>query len=370
MDSLSKIIAKYNSPKVVVAMSGGVDSSVAAAILASYGFEVIGIGLDLRQNHKGGSRACCGDRDMLDARRVAQSLNIPFYVLNFRNIFAETVIDYARESYLRGETPNPCVVCNEKIKFSILLGIAEALGAPLLATGHYARIATSGGRLELRRAEHEKDQSYFLWPLSQEKLAKVIFPLGEIKKGETRKIARELGLKVHSKPESQDLCFDIRSCLEIRSNSWKNTNELSGPIKDEEGKEIGTHKGIQFYTIGQRKGLGLGLPEAHWVTNIDLRTRTITVSKKRPAARKTLLLEKVNYVSIEKPSCAIEVEAVTRYRKPPVQALLFPLEGEKAAIDFNKPEEPVSPGQSVVLYAGDTVLAGGVVSRQDSNFQT
>jgi tRNA-specific 2-thiouridylase len=350
-------------------MSGGVDSSVAAAVLKEQGREVVGIGLKLvdpaGQSLSG--RSCCGIRDMEDARRVAEHIGVPFYVLNFTEEFRESVIDYFTASYLRGETPNPCVHCNEVIKFDMLLRRALGLEAEFLATGHYARAERDSrtGRYVLRKGiDGSKDQSYFLYSLSQEQLSCALFPVGGMSKEQVRGVARSLGLKVHDKTESQDVCFVGSEGYAAFVRRSADSEAPPGPILDESGNEIGRHRGLLDYTIGQRRGLGLSTAGAMYVIDIDPAGNSITVAPGDRLARQSrLVLDRVNYVSIARPEEEIPVEAVTRYRREAVPAILRPMGEVGASLEFEAPQDPTAPGQSVVLYEGDRVLCGGVAKR-------
>jgi len=344
---------------------------VAAALLKDAGYDVVGIGLQLVYPSEavGGSRSCCGIGAMEDARRVTEKLGIPFYVLNFKDVFQTTVIDYFVSSYLNGETPNPCIPCNEVIKFQELLRVAKGLDAGFLATGHYARVIQDQvtGRFVLHKGMDEfKDQSYFLYSLTQEQLSHAVFPVGEMTKKETRELADLLGLKVHDKPESQDICFidedGYGSYIEERAGP----RIEPGPIEDESGAVIGSHRGLPYYTVGQRRGLGLSFHEPMYVADIDATANSITVvSAGKLQRQERLLLERVNYVSVTEPKEPIRVLARTRYKKHEVGATLVPLGGDRAFIEFHSPQEPTAPGQSVVLYDGDVVVGGGIVKRMD-----
>lgn len=359
------------SRRVVVAMSGGVDSSVATSILKDTGCDVVGVGLQLVDPSDGGkgTKSCCGIGEMEDARRVAEKLGIPFYVLNFKEAFATKVIDYFVSSYVRGETPNPCIPCNERIKFHELLRVARGLGARFLATGHYARLRhdPANARFLLYKGSDEsKDQSYFLYSLSQEQLSHAVFPIGDMTKSETRQMAECLGLKVHDKPESQDVCFidegGYGSYIEARAGNCMKP----GPVKDESGAVIGCHRGLPHYTIGQRRGLGISLSEPMYVVDIDVASNSITVTGAgRLQRQERVLLENVNYISLVDPKEPIEVLARTRYRKPEVKATLVPVDGDRAFVEYQSPQEPTAPGQSVVLYDGDLIVGGGIVKRMD-----
>ena len=349
-------------------MSGGVDSSVAALLLRDGGFDVVGVGLELLGGDGGGS--CCGAEVMADARRVAEVLEIPFYVIGFETLFADVVIDYFCSSYASGETPNPCVRCNKDVKFDGLLHVAMGAGAAGLATGHYARVSRDGetGRFRLHKGiDTGKEQSYFLYSLTQSQLEQAYFPLGEMTKTETRAIARKAGLHVHDKPESQDVCFVDGSCAEFVGTRHPDSC-VPGPVLDDEGKIIGTHRGIAHYTIGQRRGLGLGGGRALYVSDISAAGNSITVMPgDKYMTKEPLLLTDMNFVSLREPSKPLSVTARTRYRGVELDAVLVPLGDGKALLEFDAEREPVAPGQSAVLYNGDMVVAGGIASRRSSD---
>lgn len=358
------------SALVVVAMSGGVDSSVAAALLKEQGYRVMGVTLnvwpetglveaDTRHN------ACCSLESVEDARRVADLLGIAHYTLNFREIFDQTVIqDFLRE-YLRGRTPNPCVRCNRFVKFEALMAKARSLDAEFLATGHYARIGRSeSGRCTLRKAaDASKDQSYALYSLTQQQLARTLFPLGEMEKSETRRIAAQLGLVTAAKPDSQEICFvqndDYAGFLRGRIPSAARP----GPILDEGGEQIGTHPGIAFYTVGQRKGLGLAARQPLYVLKIVPERNAIVVGEREGLYSPGLTAEDLNWVSLEQPAEPIRVAARIRYRATEVPATARVLEDGTLAVEFDEPQRAVSPGQAVVLYQGDAVAVGGTIAK-------
>ncbi|HEY5531380.1 MAG TPA: tRNA 2-thiouridine(34) synthase MnmA [Candidatus Anoxymicrobiaceae bacterium] len=355
--------------RVVVAMSGGVDSSVAAALLKEKGFDVIGIGLSLVEpGENAGERSCCGIASMDDARRVAEKLSIPFYVLNFRDDFRSSVIEYFTTSYVRGETPNPCVPCNGIIKFDGLMRVALGLEATCLATGHYARVAfdEGSGRYVLRTGlDDSKDQSYFLHSLTQYQLSRAMFPVGELDKNDTRREARRFGLKVSDKPESQDTCFIGAEGCGAFVTAFTSQGSESGAILDESGGVIGTHRGLPYYTVGQRHGLGISHAEPVYVVDIDPDSNSITVAPRARLFRESeVLVDDVNYISIEPPSGPLEVSVKTRYGKPAQQASFLPTGAHGATVRFDSPQEPTAPGQSVVSYVGDTVVAGGIARRK------
>lgn len=353
----------------MAAMSGGVDSSVAAAVLKDKGYNVVGIGMQLVDEGISDLQAasCCGIRDMDDARRVAQHLGIPFYVLDFRQSFKENVIDYFVQGYLAGETPNPCMPCNMIVKFEVLWRFCRGIGASSLATGHYARVVFDGRKKRyvlIKGLDESKDQSYFLYSLSQDQLAHACFPLGEMTKDETRALAGRLGLEVHDKRDSQDICFVgergygafIRECA---GGSIK-----PGPIIDRDGKVIGRHEGLPFYTVGQRRGVGVSTPERMYISDIDAENNTITVTPSRDGLKQQrALLDDVNYVSVDYPDRPMEISAKTRYRSTEQPALLLPLATDKAILEWREPQEAAAPGQSVVFYDGDDVVGGGIARR-------
>jgi tRNA-specific 2-thiouridylase len=358
------------SDKVAVAMSGGVDSSIAAAMLKDQGHEVVGIGL--RMFGEAGAADAPADRrgveEMEDARGVAEAIGIPFHVLDFTDPFREKVIDPFVSSYAEGETPNPCIPCNQVIKFGLLLRAAEGMGARYLATGHYARVerdAETGRYMLARGVDGMKDQSYFLYALSQEQLARALFPMGDMTKARARAMAAELGFKVHDKRGSQDICFVGAEGYASYVCRQPGVSFEPGPILDEAGSVIGTHRGLPHYTVGQRRGLGISLPEPVYVVDIDPGANSVTVvTGDRLRRQDRVLLDCINYVSIERPARPVEAQARTRYRKPEVPAMFVPVDERRALVEFHEPQEPTAPGQSVVLYDGDNVLCGGVVKRE------
>jgi tRNA-specific 2-thiouridylase len=353
-------------------MSGGVDSSVAAAILKESGYDVTGIGLLLVDppDSEGGAACHRGIEAMEDANRVAERLSIPFLVFDFRDIFKRTVIDYFTSSYLRGETPNPCVRCNAAIKFGELLRVAEDMGSGYVATGHYARVdadASTGRHILKKGLDSSKDQSYFLYSLSQEQLARTLFPLGGMTKAETRDVAKRLGLQVHDKPESQDICFTGGESYASFVCRRSRAEVEPGNIFDESGRVIGTHRGLPYYTIGQRRGLGVSFEDRVYVVDMNADDNSITVASAESLRRQSrLIIAGVNYVSIGPPEQRIELMAKTRYKRAEVPATFEALGGGKAAVEFSRPQEPTAPGQSVVLYSGDMVVSGGVAVRTAS----
>ncbi|MBI5300889.1 MAG: tRNA 2-thiouridine(34) synthase MnmA [Chloroflexi bacterium] len=373
-----------NTPTVVVAMSGGVDSSTVAALLVERGYTVIGMMMRLWAESSplllfpnavgsgtgagvgdGGNNRCCSPEAVADARGVCQTLGIPFYLLNYEADFKTHVVDYFLDGYARGVTPNPCLQCNRQIKFGILLDKARAFGADFLATGHYARVRERDGMVELwRGVDPKKDQAYALSMLNQAQLAHVMFPLGEYTKDETRALARRFGLRVAEKHESQDLCFiadgEYRNFL--RRNTPKGASALvPGEIVDTRGNVLGHHEGIALYTIGQRKGLGLALGEPLFVVALDVANRRVVVGRAEELGKRELIAEQMNWIAGEPPRAEIRVTAKIRYRAVDVPATVRSLAEMRAHVRFDEPLRDITPGQAVVLYDGDVCLGGGII---------
>lgn len=351
--------------KVVVAMSGGVDSSVAAALLVHEGHDVTGVTLDVwpaDQEAPDSAGSCCGLAAAEDARRVCHKLGIPHYVLNFRRVFAERVIDHFCSEYLAGRTPNPCIRCNERIKFDVLLRRASELGASHLATGHYARICRTGdGALTLRRAvDRDKDQSYVVYAIGQEKMRKVMFPLGGMTKDQVRETAREAGMRVADKPESQEICFvpDGRYADFVRSRA---PSAGPGVLVATDGTEVGTHEGIESYTIGQRRGLGSNLGGPKYVVGIDASGNRVVVGDERDLYALELIASEAVWCSSVEPRGRIEVSAKVRYRMDASRATVEPMSGDRLLVRFEEPQRAITPGQAVVFYDGDIVLGGATI---------
>jgi len=348
--------------RVVVAMSGGVDSSVAAAILRERGFEVIGITMcfNLKDPVVRKPR-CCGTKGIEDARRVAHKLGINHYVVNMKDALNRYIIsDFMRE-YTFGRTPNPCVRCNQFIKFGLLFKKADALGAEFLATGHYARGVTSAGRYYLRKARDlHKDQSYFLYRLKAGQLKRVFFPLGNMLKKEVRKLAESFGLAVADKPESQEICFLPGD--NYREFIRANCSVKPGLIVNKEGAVLGRHKGVALYTIGQREGLGIAAGQPLYITDIDARSDKITVGAKNEAYTKAFAVKDISFIN-RPPKKKIEAKVRIRYNHREAPAGIDIRQG-KAIVYFKEPQFAVTPGQSAVFYQKDIVLGGGIIERR------
>lgn len=351
------------SKRIVVAMSGGVDSSVTAALLRDQGYEVIGISMqvwDYSRFNGGEAGSCCSLDDIHDARRVAEQLGIPFYVVNFEEEFERLVIGDFIDEYFLGRTPNPCVRCNQWIKFELLLKKAQALGADFLATGHYARTDRGGdGRFRLLTGvDRGKDQSYFLFALTQEQLGHVLFPLGGLTKAEVRKLAAHYELRVAEKRESQEICFIPDNDYVRFIEEARGKGHLSGEIVDSGGKVLGTHEGIYRYTVGQRKGLGIAHPHPLYVVRVDREKREVVVGGKEELFSEGLSVRNVNWI-IPPPTYPLEVTCKIRYRHQPVPCRIVPLPDTRAEVRFHAMEKSVTPGQAAVFYDGDQVLGGG-----------
>ena len=357
--------------RVVVGMSGGVDSSVAAALLVEQGHDVVGVTLRVWpwREPDGAERrfgSCCSPEAVGDARSVAQRLGIPYYLLNTEREFAETVIDGFVGEYAAGRTPVPCVACNRDVKFGSLLGRARAWGAAAVATGHYARITrdeATGRHLLWRGADPRKDQSDFLWPLSQEQLAAARFPVGDLTKDEVRERARALGLATAEKPESQEICFvpddDYRAFVRARAPEAFRP----GPIVDTAGRVLGEHRGLAGYTIGQRRGLGVSGPRPLYVTALDPERNALVVGPAGAVEVERIWAEQVNLIALEALSRPIRVAARIRHGHVPAPATVEPAGPGRVSVRFDDAQRAPAPGQSVVFYEGDLVVGGGVIAR-------
>ncbi len=378
-------------------MSGGVDSSTAAALLNEKGFEVVGLSMQLWdysrsetsddiswESKKSGT--CCSLDDIYDARRVAHFLDIPFYVVNFEKAFEKEVVLPFVESYLKGETPIPCTRCNTFMKFDRLLTRANQIGAQYLATGHYARIRQNmtTGRFELLRAvDHSKDQSFFLFDLTQSQLSKIQFPLGEFTKSQIRKMAETYGLPVSKKPESQEICFipskDTGNFVERYVSHWESKEHsktpdtsshkkglptvTGGSIVDKKGDVLGKHSGIHHFTVGQRKGLGIATGERLYVIETDKIKNQVVIGQDNDLLSKGLVATKINWISIPSLTRPKQVKAQIRNRHQAADATIFPKNSGSVLVHFNNPQRAITPGQAVVFYQDDLVIGGGWIKK-------
>lgn len=367
--------------KIAVAMSGGVDSSAAAAILKEQGHELVGFTMQLwnqRRNINVDENGdplpsrCCSLDDVYDARRVAESLGFPFYVLNLEREFEETVIEPFIQSYLGGETPIPCVACNSRLKFSSLDKMALSLGCDKVATGHYARVDfdKSAGRYRLYRGRnHWKDQSYFLWELTQEQLQRALFPLGEMLKSDVRAVARGANLYTAEKQESQEICFvpdgKYSEFIDRYLEHENRTAELpaAGDIVNTAGIKVGSHSGIHRYTIGQRRGLGIAHEKPLYVVQINRLKNQIIVGESDALDSTQFVARSVNWVAFDAPSEPIRAEVKVRYRHEPSAATIFALSDTSARIVFDKPQRAITPGQAACFYNGEEVIGGGWIAK-------
>jgi tRNA-specific 2-thiouridylase len=359
--------------RVVVAMSGGVDSSIAAAFLKEKGYDVVGVTMNLFslpqdycQSEK--LKSCCGWKATEDAHQVAITLGISHYVVDFRKHFEKSVITDFCEEYAKGRTPNPCIRCNQHIKFDVLLKKMKALQADYLATGHHARIEydEQNTRYILKKGkDREKDQSYFLYPLTQKQLSRTLMPVGDLTKDDVRKKAQAFGLPVAERPESQEICFvpdnDYAGFLQSRIPEAFHP----GPVVDSENRTLAQHKGILHYTVGQRRGMGISAPHPLYVLSILGDKNTIVVGPEKELYGKTLLASELNMISLEKITKPLKIKARIRYKHREAEALVIPMGSDKARVEFERSQRAITPGQSVVFYDGDTVVGGGIIDRAE-----
>lgn len=350
--------------KVVVAMSGGVDSSVAAVLLKEQGYDVVGMMMRLwSEPGKEESNRCCTPDSMAQARRVAAKLDIPFYVIDAKDVFHDTVVQYFLDGYARGETPNPCLICNRQIRWTFLLDHALALGAEFMATGHYVRIQKDeSGRMHLLRAvDRNKDQSYVLHVLTQDKLKHALFPVGEYTKPEIRSIAEKYGLPTASRKDSQDLCFlageDYRNFLQRHASEMLQP----GKIVTRAGQALGEHTGLANYTIGQRKGLGVASPIPLYVLGKDAITNTLVVGTQEELGSAELTARDVNWLSGTAPDGSFRAEVKIRYTAREAWATVTPLDGGRAQVRFDAPQRDITAGQAAVFFQEDVMLGGGII---------
>lgn len=344
-------------------MSGGVDSSVAAALLVEQGYDVIGMMLRLWSEPGSASvNRCCSPEAMAQARHVSAQLGIPFYAIDAQEVFYNQVVEHFIDDYTQGVTPNPCLRCNRHIRWEFLLKHAIAFGADFMATGHYARLRQAESRIQLLKAvDQDKDQSYVLHVLNQEKLGKAIFPLGEYSKQEVREIARDFNLPVADRPESQDLCFigdgDYRQFLDRHSID----GESDGLILNTAGETLGNHNGLANFTIGQRRGLGISTPVPLYVLEKDRSTNNLIVGEQELLGREKLFAENVNWVSISTPKDPIRAKVKIRYKSREESALIYPIDSETVGVEFDQKINGVTPGQAAVFYQEEVCLGGGII---------
>jgi len=350
--------------KVVVAMSGGVDSSVAAALLKQQGYDVIGVMLRLwSETGREDSNRCCTPDSLALARRVSAKLDIPFYVIDAKDLFYSTVVQTFLDGYAQGITPNPCLICNRQIKWDFLLKHAVAHGAEYLATGHYALTRkSSDGKWQLfRSVDTSKDQSYVLHVLTQEKLARALFPVGGYPKSKVRQLAETFDLPTAQRSDSQDLCFlagqDYRDFLKRNAPGI----DHPGPIVTRTGETVGEHHGLAYYTIGQRKGLGIANSVPMYVLAKDVSVNTLVVGRQDELGSSTLLTEQVSWIAGVPPAETFRSEIKTRYTARLAPGNVTPLEGDRASVRFDQPQRDITPGQAAVFYQGDLVLGGGLI---------
>ncbi|HBE80241.1 MAG TPA: tRNA 2-thiouridine(34) synthase MnmA [Firmicutes bacterium] len=356
--------------RVIMAMSGGVDSSVAAALLLEQGYDVIGVTMQIWDSDlpygtevEGG---CCSLGAVEDARAVANKLGIPYYVLNFQAPFREKVIDYFVAEYLRGRTPNPCIVCNHSLKFANLLDKGLSLGGEFVATGHYVQKEQDreSGRWLLRKGiDGGKDQSYVLYGLSQDQLAHSLFPLGGFEKVKIRQMAADLGLKVADKPDSQEICFVPDQDYGRFIREYSSEAVKPGKFVDPDGNILGEHQGITNFTIGQRKGLGIAAGVPLYVVEIRPATNEVVLSTNEDVFAKGLQASSLNWIAFSELLSPREVEVKIRYSAKPVSARVSPLTSDQIRVDFNTAQRAVTPGQAVVFYQGDLMLGGGTIDQ-------
>lgn len=355
--------------KVMVGMSGGVDSSVAALLLREQGYEVMGVTLklfsdeDIAQAEKE-SKTCCALSDVEDARSVAYKLGFEHLVFNFKDIFREHVMKQFADSYIAGKTPNPCIECNRHVKFDKMLRRAQELGYDYIATGHYAvnEFDEKSGRYLLKRpADRSKDQTYVLYSLTQEQLAHTLFPLGNLEKPQVREIAEKAGLVNSAKPDSQDICFVPDGKYAEFICKFTGIEPECGSFVDMEGKILGEHKGIINYTVGQRKRLGISLGKPAYVVRKDVAANTVTLGDEADLYTKSLIAEDVNLISVEELAQPMKITAKTRYSQTEQPAILSCLGNGEYLVEFDEPQRAVTSGQAVVFYDGDVVVGGGTI---------
>ena len=352
--------------RALIAMSGGVDSAVAALLTKEKGFDCVGCTMRLHDNadeETAREDSCCSLRDVEDARSVAVRLGIPYYVFNFKDDFEEKIIRKFVDSYFQGRTPNPCIDCNRYMKFEKLYDRAVQLGCDYVVTGHYARIEEENGRFLLKRAvDLSKDQSYVLYSMTQAQLAHTMFPLGGLQKTETRQIAEAHGFVNAHKPDSQDICFVPNGDYAAVIEQFSGRISPPGDFVDPQGRVLGRHKGIIHYTIGQRRGLGVPGPQSYYVTAIDPASNTVTLSFGEGLFTDTVLIRDINLISVPEIAAPMRVQAKIRYRHPPQDATVEQTDENTLLLRFDTPQRAVTRGQAAVLYQGDVVVGGGTIS--------
>ncbi len=352
--------------QVVVALSGGVDSSTAAALLVEWGYKVSAMMMRLWATHYQGGipeNRCCSPAAVADARQVCALLGIPFHLVDLEEEFKVRVVDYFCDAYALGRTPNPCLACNRYIKFRALLRLALDLGAEYLATGHYARIRSHNGKYQLLKGiDKEKDQSYVLYMLGQEELPHLLFPLGNCTKQQVRAMAARYNLPTADKVESQDVCFVSDGDYRAFVAQQRPKTVRPGPILDLQGHILGEHRGVAFYTVGQRQGLGIAATHALYVLEIDSARNALIVGPKAALFRRELLAEQVHFVAGNPPPQPVSITAKIRYKAREAVAELMPLPGRMAKVVFSEPQPAITPGQGVVFYQDDVVLGGGIIA--------
>jgi len=367
--------------KIAVAMSGGVDSSAAAAILRQQGHDLVGFTMQLWNQRRGISvdatgeplpSRCCSLDDVYDARRVAEELEFPFYVLNLERDFEQAVVQPFVASYLSGETPIPCVACNSRLKFASLVKLAESLGCDKVATGHYARVEhdEQGKRYRLLRGSNlQKDQSYFLWELTQDQLSRAMFPLGEMSKPEARAAARTHGLAVAEKAESQEICFvpdgDYAGFIDryLLAENESERIPAAGEIVDSSGTVIGKHNGIHHYTIGQRRGIGVAGERPLYVLSIDAPGNRVVVGEQEELQQCSFIAAGVNWIALDPPNSSVRADVRIRYRHKEAPAKITPVANNRVKVEFDESQRAITPGQATVFYRGEEVIGGGWIVR-------
>ncbi len=349
--------------KALIAMSGGVDSSLAAKLMKDAGYDCIGCTMKLYDNEDVGlsrGHTCCSLDDVEDARNVAYKMGMPYYVFNFKEGFRESVIERFVEAYESGKTPNPCIDCNRYMKFDKLFERAKVLGCDYVVTGHYARIEEADGVFFLKKALDEaKDQSYVLYSMTQEQLGHTMFPLGNMRKSQVRRLAEEYGFINAAKPDSQDICFVPDGDYVSFLKRYTGKNYVPGAFLDPEGNVLGTHNGTVHYTIGQRKGLGIAFGKPMYVKHIDAKNNTVTLAEERDLYEDTLTAADFNWIRGQAPAADIKCQAKIRYRQKEQPAIAYPMPDGTVKVTFEHPQRAITPGQAVVLYDGDIVLGGG-----------